>query len=245
MRDMWWVVAVVATVVLVATYLTWTAARVDRLHARAAAAYATLDAHLVRRAVAASTLAEAAQVPTLMFAARIALDARPDERETAENDLTRHVRSALGGPGSAATAPEPAEASFGRAPGGSAATAPEPAEASFGRAPGGSAATAPEPAEASFGRAPGGSAATAPEPAEASFGRAPGGSAFATLVAASRRVALARQVHNDVVRDALAVRRRVWVRVFRLTRKHPRPAYFDVDDPTIDRPAVTLAREPR
>jgi hypothetical protein len=226
MRDMWWVVAVVATVVLVATYLTWTAARVDRLHARAAAAYATLDAHLVRRAVAASTLAEAAQVPTLMFAARIALDARPDERETAENDLTRHVRSALGGPGAAATAPEPAEASFGRAPGGSAATAPEPAEASFGRAPGGS-------------------AATAPEPAEASFGRAPGGSAFATLVAASRRVALARQVHNDVVRDALAVRRRVWVRVFRLTRKHPRPAYFDVDDPTIDRPAVTLAREPR
>jgi sarcosine oxidase subunit alpha len=44
------------------------------------------------------------------------------------------------------------------APGGSAATAPEPAEALFGRAPGGSAATAPEPAEAPFGRAPGGSA---------------------------------------------------------------------------------------
>jgi hypothetical protein len=164
MPHMWWVVAVVAVVVLVATYLTWTAARVDRLHARAAAAYATLDAHLVRRAAAAAALAEAAQVPTLMFAARIALDARPDDREVAENDLTRHLRGMLGEP--------------------------------------------------------------VGPPA-----------AFETLVAASRRVALARQVHNDVVRDALAVRRRVWVRLFRLARKHPRPAYFDVDDPTLEVPA--------
>ena len=53
------------------------------------------------------------------------------------------------------------------------------------------------------------------------------------LVQVSRRVALARQVHNDVVRDALAVRRRLLVRLFRLARKHPRPAYFDVDDPSL------------
>jgi hypothetical protein len=52
-------------------------------------------------------------------------------------------------------------------------------------------------------------------------------------VQVSRRVALARQVHNDVVRDALAVRRRLLVRLFRLARKHPRPAYFDVDDPSL------------
>ena len=39
---MWWVVAVVALVVLIATYLTWIAARGARLHARATAAYATL-----------------------------------------------------------------------------------------------------------------------------------------------------------------------------------------------------------
>jgi hypothetical protein len=160
---MWWVVAVVAVVVLVATYLTWTAARVDRLHARAVAAYATLDAHLVRRAAAAVALAEAAQVPTLIFAARIALDARPEDREAAENDLTRHLRGVVGEPVGMLAAFEP-------------------------------------------------------------------------LVAASRRVALARQVHNDVVRDALAVRRRVWVRLFRLARKHPRPAYFDVDDPTLEAP---------
>ncbi|MBO0867729.1 MAG: hypothetical protein J2P15_04110, partial [Micromonosporaceae bacterium] len=56
----------------------------------------------------------------------------------------------------------------------------------------------------------------------------------AQAVAASRRVALARQVHNDLVRDALAVRRRRLVRVLRLARKHPEPSYFDVDDPILD-----------
>lgn len=155
---MWWVIAVVAVVVAVATYLTWLAARVDRLHARAAAAYATLDAHLVRRAAAAVALAEAAQLPTLMYAAKIALDAQPDDREVAENDLTRHLRSGSGAP-----------------------------------------------------------------PPDVVDG----------LVQVSRRVALARQVHNDVVRDALAVRRRLLVRLFRLARKHPVPAYFDVDDPSL------------
>ncbi|WP_426505975.1 hypothetical protein ACPPVO_49205 [Dactylosporangium sp. McL0621] len=158
---MWWVIAVVAVVVAVATYLTWLAARVDRLHARAAAAYATLDAHLVRRAAAAVALAEAAQLPTLMYAAKIALDAQPDDREVAENDLTRHLRNGFGG--------------------------------------------------------------AANPPAEV----------VDTLVQVSRRVALARQVHNDVVRDALAVRRRGLVRVFRLARKHAVPAYFDVDDPSL------------
>jgi hypothetical protein len=156
----WWVITVVAVVVLVATYLTWLAARVDRLHARAVAAYATLDAHLLRRAVAAVALAEAAQLPTLVYAARIAVDAAPEDREVAENDLTRHLRDAH-------------------------------------------------------------EAAAAPE------------EALSGLVQVSRRVALARQVHNDVVRDALAVRRRLLVRLFRLARKHSRPAYFDVDDPSL------------
>jgi hypothetical protein len=155
---MWWVIAVVAVVVAIATYLTWLAARIDRLHARAVAAYATLDAHLVRRAVAAVSLAEAAQLPTLMYAARIALDAQPDDREVAENDLTRHLREADDG-----------------------------------------------------------------APVEV----------VDSLVQISRRVALARQVHNDVVRDALAMRRRSLVRLFRLARKHPAPAYFDVDDPSL------------
>jgi len=159
---MWWVVGVVGVVVLLGTYLTWLAARVDRLHARAETASAALDAHLVRRAVAASALGEALQLPTLAYAARVALDARPDDRETAENDLTHQLRSVV---------------------------------------------------------------TDADDPV------------VADLVAASRRVALARQVHTDVVRDALGVRRIVPVRLLGLTRKHPRPAYFDVDDPSLNRVA--------
>jgi len=152
---MWWVVGVVAAIVLVATYVTWTASRVDRLHARAASAARALDAHLVRRAAAAAVLAEETAAPDLYAAARAALDARPDEREASENDLTHMLRK------------------------------------------------------------------ISLEPDE-------------PVVAASRRVDLARQVHNDLVRDALGVRRRPFVRVLGLTRRHPSPAYFDVDDTTLD-----------
>ncbi|HEU4426420.1 MAG TPA: hypothetical protein VFR67_28095, partial [Pilimelia sp.] len=47
----------------------------------------------------------------------------------------------------------------------------------------------------------------------------------------------------DLVRDALAVRRHPVVRLLRLTRRHRRPAYFDIDDPTLDG-AVTGAAVP-
>ena len=57
---------------------------------------------------------------------------------------------------------------------------------------------------------------------------------WAALVAACRRMALARQVHTDVVRDAQAVRRRVPVRLLRLAREYPVPTYFDIDDPALD-----------
>jgi hypothetical protein len=160
-----WIVGVVAVVVLVATYLTWIAARVDRLHARAAAAASALDAQLVRRAALATTLAKELAATGkndelaahLHAAAHLAIEAGPDDREAAENDLTRALRAAI----------------------------------------------------------------PAPEPAD-------------ELVVASRRVALARQIHNDLVRDARAARRRKLVRVLRLTRKHGEPRYFDVDDPTLD-----------
>ncbi|BCB88986.1 hypothetical protein [Phytohabitans suffuscus] len=158
---MWWVVGVVTVVVLVSTYLTWTAARVDRLHARAAAAAKALDAHLLRRAAAAAVLAEERSAVELYAAARIALDAALDEREAAENDLTRQLR-------------------------------------------------------------------TVPLGADAD-----------ALVAASRRLALARQVHTDLVRDALALRRRRVVRLLRMTRRHPPPGYFDIDDPILVTAPVT------
>jgi hypothetical protein len=61
---------------------------------------------------------------------------------------------------------------------------------------------------------------------------------LADVVATSRRVALARQVHNDLVRDALALRRRRLVRLLRLSRRHARPQYFDVDDPVLDEVGV-------
>ena len=128
----------VALVVAVAAYLTWLAARVDRLHGRASAAGQALDAHLLRRAAAAAVLAEELLLPELYAAARAALDAGPDEREAAENDLTRQLRALP---------------------------------------------------------------LTADDPA------------LAPVVAASRRVALARQVHTDLVRDARSLRGRPLVRL--------------------------------
>ncbi|GAA1817117.1 membrane protein [Luedemannella flava] len=161
---MWWVVAVVTAVVLVATYVTWTAGRVDRLHARAAAAYSALDAQLVRRAATAVELGERAGLADLPPTAKAAITARADERELAENDLTHALREVR-------------------------------------------------------------PAADAPEEIHESLRAA---------AAASRRVALARQVHSDLVRDARAIRRRPMVRVLRLCRHHPEPHFFDIDDPTLE-----------
>ncbi|MCW2667162.1 MAG: hypothetical protein JWN57_2124, partial [Frankiales bacterium] len=50
-------VLTVALVVVLALYVTWTAGRLDRLHARVDAAWAALDAQLVRRAAAARAVA--------------------------------------------------------------------------------------------------------------------------------------------------------------------------------------------
>jgi hypothetical protein len=156
---MWIVVGVVALVVAVATYVTWVAGRVDRLHARAAAAFAAVDAHSVRRAAAAVAAAHAGTHAGLAAAAQAVLDAHPDDRTLAENDLTRVLRGALVGVD---------------------------------------------------------------------------GAGSGALVDVSRRLALARQVHDDLVRDALAVRRRRLVRLLRLGRRHPQPRFFDIDDPTLD-----------
>jgi hypothetical protein len=158
---MWWMVAVVTAAALAATYLGWTAGRVDRLHVRAAAATRALEAHLLRRAAAVAVLAEELSATDLYAAARAALDAHPDDREAAENDLTRVLRAIP------------------------------------------------------LDRA------------------APTADA---VVGASRRVAVARQVHTDLVRDALGARRRPLVRLLRLAHRHPCPAYFDIGDPTIEPP---------
>jgi hypothetical protein len=98
------VVAVVTGIVVVATYLTWLAGRLDRLHARTDGAHASLDAQLLRRAAAAMAMASyaaAAEVLTvpvaraLTGAARAASTAATEERESAENDLSRALHTAV------------------------------------------------------------------------------------------------------------------------------------------------------
>ncbi|MEH1099057.1 hypothetical protein [Micromonospora sp. CPCC 205561] len=162
MSGNWWVLAAVVVVGLVAAYLIWTAGRVDRLHARAELAARALEAHLLRRAASAAVLAERRYGVELYAAARIALDALPEEREAAENDLTRQLR------------------------------------------------------------------AVRLDPADPDC---------ETVIAASRRLALARQVHTDLVRDARAARSRPLVRLLRMGRRRPWPRYFDIDDPTLAVPA--------
>jgi hypothetical protein len=57
---------------------------------------------------------------------------------------------------------------------------------------------------------------------------------LADVVESSRRLALARQLHSDLVRDALASRRRPLVRLLRLGRRQSAPQFFDIDDPALD-----------
>ncbi|MGY4682418.1 hypothetical protein ACWIGG_11675 [Micromonospora aurantiaca (nom. illeg.)] len=158
MPGMWWVVGAVAVLGLLSAYLTWTSGRVQRLQVRADSAARALDAHLLRRAAAAAVLAEQRYGVELYAAARIALDAAPEEREAAENDLTRQLRAVR---------------------------------------------------------------------------LDPDDPACAAVIAASRRLGLARQVHTDLVRDARSARGRPVVRLFRMGRGREWPRYFDIDDPTL------------
>jgi hypothetical protein len=137
----------------------------------------------------------------------------------AENAPTRVLRPLLATAADLPGAPAPASV-----PG---AEAPAPANRPGAEASAAEASAAPV-APATVGGS--GAEPAGPRPVEsATDGPAP--AALADLVRAGRRVALARQVHNDLVRDALALRRRRLVRLLRLARKHPVPAYFDIDDP--------------
>ena len=55
------------------------------------------------------------------------------------------------------------------------------------------------------------------------------------LVDAEQLVVLARRVHNDAVRDTLALRSRRLVRWLRLAGTAPGPRYFDIAEPEPDR----------
>lgn len=96
MSSVFWVVV---TVVLLASYVTWTAGRLDRLHARVDAAWAALDAQLVRRAAAARALLPllpaGVEHDRLEAAASASLEAAEVGREAVENDLSRALRLAV------------------------------------------------------------------------------------------------------------------------------------------------------
>jgi hypothetical protein len=168
MPRMWWVAGVVVVMAALSAYLVWTAHRVERVHVRAASATRALDQHLLRRAAAAAVVAERLDAVELYAAARLALDASPDEREVAENDLTRQLQS---------------------------------------------------------------HPLTGTDPA------------IRTLIATSRRVVLARQVHTDLVRDALTARGRPLVRLLRMARQYPRPRFFDIVEPNL--PELPVPATPR
>lgn len=93
MTAVWIIVAVVA----IGIYLSWTAGRLDRLHARVDSTRAALDAQLVRRAsialeIATSGLLDPASSLVLAGAAHDARGAEEDDREIAESELTRALR---------------------------------------------------------------------------------------------------------------------------------------------------------
>ena len=96
---MTWVLTGLAVLVLLAAYVTWTAGRLDRLHARVDAAWAALDAQLVRRAAAARELvpavADRERATALDQAAVRALEAGEDGREEVENDLSRVLKTTV------------------------------------------------------------------------------------------------------------------------------------------------------
>ncbi|WP_436736063.1 hypothetical protein [Streptomyces sp. BBFR102] len=85
----------------IGVYLSWTAGRLDRLHARIDAARAALDAQLLRRASVAQELATAGVLDpaasiVLYEAAHAARQADEEAREVAESELSQALRAVFG-----------------------------------------------------------------------------------------------------------------------------------------------------
>jgi len=102
--DFSWIVGAIAMAVLVAWYISYGAARLDRLHTRVEGALSVLDAQLVRRAEATLELAncgalDPASALILAGAATDSLEADTTDqrsREAIESDLTQALELALG-----------------------------------------------------------------------------------------------------------------------------------------------------
>lgn len=91
-------ISTLAVLVAIGLYLSWTAGRLDRLHARIDAARAALDAQLLRRASVAQELAtskvlDPAASIVLYEAAHAARQAEEEQREVAESELSQALRA--------------------------------------------------------------------------------------------------------------------------------------------------------
>lgn len=100
MTDVLWFVL---ALLVAGVYLSWTAGRLDRLHARVDGARAALDAQLVRRSAVAMELAtsgllDPASALLIADAAHAAREAEGEDRPPAESDLSRALRAALDQP---------------------------------------------------------------------------------------------------------------------------------------------------
>ena len=94
------VVLALLALLSLAWYLSWTATRLDSLHARVEGARSALDAQLVRRAsialeIATSGLLDPASAALLAGAAHEAREREGDTRELSESDLTSALQAAL------------------------------------------------------------------------------------------------------------------------------------------------------
>lgn len=98
-----WLLVGLALLAAAAWYLSFSAARLDRLHARVEGARSALDAQLVRRSsvslqLATSGLLDPATNLLLADAAHAAREASTAEREHAESTLTRALLAAFADP---------------------------------------------------------------------------------------------------------------------------------------------------
>ncbi|WP_129669675.1 hypothetical protein [Phytoactinopolyspora endophytica] len=98
-----WIPVVVFVLLLLGVYLSWTAGRLDRLHARVDASRAVLDAELLRRSASALELAttgllDPATSVVIADAASRARTVDDDGRYQAESDLTAVLCAALEDP---------------------------------------------------------------------------------------------------------------------------------------------------
>ena len=101
MTQLSWILAAVLVIGVVAVFLSWTAGRLDRMHIRLTTAHASLDRQLIDRSstvrdFAVSGLVDPAATLVLVEAADSARAAPPAEREDAEGELSRLVRTVLG-----------------------------------------------------------------------------------------------------------------------------------------------------